>query len=697
MKTAGGNRSPRRLGAALLCSLLAACASEPKYSPRALDEAEAGGRLEAIYQELKAPKSGMARLTAGDDEADLQAVVERLVRRDLEALRRQLDAARLSAPTAGLVPLSAFSGFAAAVEAPARWSAAGRERAVTLLTEERAKTLAAIADRRRQMLMQPRSAHMQRLALAAEVAALGGDGSAEAAALEQHRESAVTALLQDARSAIAADRADAADMALATLRQIDPGNGALPRLAHLLRLLRINAETRNAADPAAQQVAWQALEALAAELPLGELRPEADSALSELRSAQLVRASAALAADRLADCYAALGRARVIAGVLGETAPPPEENRFIDRLQRSADAAAARGASALEYGYRMVMHELQPETPMLRVTLQEAADRVREAALGTLAIRARANTEASQVLARWLVEQLGQRLGQRLPRDLRVVGARVDLPPAQLPAVEVPSASETSGSSGAAGPAATDPQSALPPAGGGARQADAQAAADWQVGLAIETATVEAASAETLRRQRVRTDTRQRSNPEHATWAALPEAERSLRPEPPATIELPVFEEVSIGVVQHRRRARLKLDYRLSGVEPGSSPSGEAARELLADTIDLDRSIEGESHGAIEVGEFTLPARDAGLPADGALLAALAEEALATIVERLQVLLAGQANRHLAAAEAAAAGQPLVEVEHRAAALLLMEDGGTDVAPLREALRQALLAGHGRF
>ena len=94
----------RRLLVAASLLLLGACASEPRYTPSALDEAEAAGRLEAVYAELRAPKSGLARL-GGDDEAELAAVVERLVRRDLAALRARLDAARLPARTEGLVPL----------------------------------------------------------------------------------------------------------------------------------------------------------------------------------------------------------------------------------------------------------------------------------------------------------------------------------------------------------------------------------------------------------------------------------------------------------------------------------------------------------------------------------------------------------------------------------------------------------------
>jgi hypothetical protein len=661
--------------------LLAACASEPKYSPRALDEAEAAGRLESIYQELRAPKTGMARLTGGDAEADLLAVTERLVRRDLTALRGALDAARLPAPNRGLVPLSAFAGFAPLVEAPARWSAGGRERAVTLLTEERAKTLAAIADRRRQVIALPRSDYLARLSLAAEVAALGGEGSAEAAALAPQREASIAALIQDARSAIAADRADAADAVLATLRSIDPGNTALPRFAKLVRLLRVNAATRKAADADAQDAAWRSLEALAAEVQLAELRPEADATLSELRAAQLVRAGAALAADRLADCYAALRRARVIARTLGDAQPPPEENRFIDRLQRAADAAAARSASALEYAYRLLMHELQPDTPMLRVTLQEAAARVRESAAATLAIRAQANSEATHALARWLAEQLGARLADRLRHDLRVAGIGVEPLPLPLPAE----------ATAAAGSELSPAAATEPPAGPAAALAEP---VDWQVGLQVETALVESDSVEALRRQRVRTDTRRRANPEHAAWTALPARERALRPEPPAALETPILEEVVIGVFQHRRRARLKLDYRLLSRQAGN----EAMRELFADTIDLERSLEGESHGAIEVGEFTLPAREAGLPADAELIATLADEALATIVERLRVALAGQADRHLVLASAAAADKaPLAEVGHRASALVIVEDSGGEAAALREALRDALLAGHGRY
>ncbi|HEY5761659.1 MAG TPA: hypothetical protein VIS73_00480, partial [Rhodocyclaceae bacterium] len=133
-----------------------------------------------------------------------------------------------------------------------------------------------------------------------------------------------------------------AEAALTMLREIDATQPELPRLESLLRLLQINAAMREAYDSAAQAAAWESLETLAVEGPLADLRPEGDFALSELRSSQLVRAGGALAADRLGECREALLQARVLARVLGDVAAPPEENRFVDRLQRAADAAAAR-------------------------------------------------------------------------------------------------------------------------------------------------------------------------------------------------------------------------------------------------------------------------------------------------------------------------------------------------------------------
>ena len=660
----------RRLLVAASLLLLGACASEPRYTPSALDEAEAAGRLEAVYAELRAPKSGLARL-GGDDEAELAAVVERLVRRDLAALRARLDAARLPAPTEGLVPLSTFAEVSELVDAPARWSPVGRARAVTMLTEEEARTRAAIAERRRQAIVLPRREHLARLALYDQIGALGGAGSAEAIAAGQQRAESRSALVQTARSALIADRIADADAALAMLREIDAAHLELPRLDALLRLLQINAAMREAYDSAAQLAAWESLEVLASEMPLAELRPEGNFALSELRASQLVRAGGALAADRFGECHEALLQARMLGKVLDEMLPPPEENRFVDRLQRAADAAAARGESALEYGYRMVMHEMQPDYPMLRLTLQEAAERVREAALAPIDIVTTGDSEAAQVVAAGLAERLAARLANHLPHDLRLIAIRPLLPPMADPAT---AAREERAAAEAAGPSAAPPVAA--PSTGEAQ---------WELLLDVADAGIDIESVESLQRQRVQTDTVRVANPEHAAWAALPSGERAAAPEPPATVDTPIVEEVAIGVTRHRQRARLEMRYHLLE----TTPSGE----LFADAITLDRVVEGESHGAIEIGAYVLPARAAGLPAAAEMIDALVDEATVAVGKRLETIFGNNVARQTALAERAAVeATPLLEIEHHAAALAVAEAKGTSTAALRSALRERVLA-----
>ncbi|HEY5761989.1 MAG TPA: hypothetical protein VIS73_02150, partial [Rhodocyclaceae bacterium] len=449
-----------------------------------------------------------------------------------------------------------------------------------------------------------------------------------------------------------------AEAALTMLREIDATQPELPRLESLLRLLQINAAMREAYDSAAQAAAWKSLETLAAEGPLADLRPEGDFALSELRSSQLVRAGGALAADRLGECREALLQARMLARVLGDVAVPPEENRFVDRLQRAADAAAARGESALEYGYRMVMHEMQPDYPMLRLTLQEAAERAREAALAPVAIVTAGDSEAAQIVAVALADRLSARIAARMPHDLRLVSIRPLLPPMPDPAT-----------------------AAAPPAASVAATGEAQ----WEMLLDVADAGVEIETTEQMQRQRVQTEIVPIANPEHAAWAALPASERGTTPEPPATIGQPIVENVMIGVTRQRQRARLVMRYHLLE----TTPTGD----LVGDSISLDRVVEGESHGAVEIGAFVLPARRADLPTPEQMVAALVDEAVVAIGERLETLFGDNVARQTALAERAAVeATPLLEIEHRAAALAVAEAKGSATAELRSALRERVLA-----
>lgn len=671
-----------RFALLLLALLFGGCAEAPKYPPAVLEQAAAAGRLEAIHVELAA---AVRREQSADEAllADLRAVTDRLVSRDLDALRAELEAARLpvGVPGAGLVPLTAFAGFAAAVDAPGRWSGAGRERAVTIVTTENARTQGAIGEARRVAIALPRAEHAERLRRYAEIAALGGPGSAEEAAWKRLAVDTASSLRQEALSAIAADRPDAAAALLATLRAL-PGPAAtdsaaelapyLERLASVVRLLRVNAVMRLAGSQGAGdsvESAWSALDALDREVALAGLRPEGDAALGELRAAALRQAAAAQSAGRLDAAYGALLRSRWLARLLEIRATSAAEDAFVDRLQRLADTAAARGEYATELACRLVVGELQPDYPMLPVTLQEARQRVREDAVPRVALAPWRDGGQVDGLGIALAARLHAVLGERLRDDVRFA--------AEAPAALVAPESAAAGSESLA-PGSAAAGSATGPAPGRSPR--------WRLSGEVREAALTIQTDERLDRRRVQTDTQRRDNPAFREWTALAPEARGQAPAPPETLDVPVYENIAIGITTVRKQARLSVAVELIDV-------GSGGRVVLAETANGTREALGERSGAIELGEFVQPARADPLPADGEMIDALAAEAITQLAERVVATLAGQEQARLALAVAArAAGDRAAELAHRAAALVIAEDKGLEAAALRDALRETLLA-----
>lgn len=628
-----------------LAVLLGACASGPKYSPQALEIAESEGRLEAIYAELTAPKSGLDRLKP-DAEADLRAVIDRLVRRDLAALSADIDRRRLPAPVQGYVPLTAFPEFEPAIDAVGRWSAVGRERARTVVTTEMARTNDAIALRRLEALSLPREQVARRLDKFDQMGLLGGPGSTEAQEAVQQREQAVNALLGETRTAIRADRADSVAARLAILATVAPDHPELARLNAILDLMRINQAMREATGDAARDAVWLRLEALTEKTDLSALRPEAEASLIELRSAQLVDAGAALAADRMANCRQALLRARQLARVLGEHRRPPEETAYVDRLQRAADAAAARSAFGLEFGYRLAVREIQADYPMLQVTLAESAQRVWEDSVPGVAVEAVALNDADRDLAVSLAAKLSAAIGGQLANDLRLV---------RLPTKE----GDAAGSASASPPALT-------------------------LTAAVVRARVDTTENERMERMRVRTGTRLITNPEHARWMRLPEAERG-DPAPPPEIAQPVMEDVSVGVVTRHKTARLEAACRVLRTADGRTPVDE--------NLSLTASAEGMRSGAVEIGEFVQAERRDPLPDDRAMLEGLVGEVVTHCSDQMAKEFGALEQRLAALADAAQAAADVgAAIRLRSAAIVVGERKSVDLGAQRERLRDAVLA-----
>lgn len=638
-----------RLSAIIVALVASGCVSTgPKLSRADIDAAERDGRLEALFDQLAAPKAGLAKLSGGDP-ALLVAAGERLAGKEAVRLTADLEASRLPS---GLVPLTAIGDTRARAERIKRWDGRRHLTVTASLDAEQQKTRAAIAAKQAALAKLAADDYRGQLALLREVAGLGGAGSAEETAYHSHETTLKARLHGDGAAAYQARQFPQAERHLSALHGLDPEYKDVRRLLVLARLRGIEEAFREPKGDQEIEAAFQQLLALNQLFALAGLREEAGGVLTDIRGYYLSLAAASVAGDRLVEAYHQFGRARALAGLVGEPAAVPEEAALVDRLRRQVDLAQARELQGLTLGYLSLIEEFQPDYPQLRKYLRETKERLYDRSLKRVATsQFTKGGETFDQLGASVSAKIAQNLFKALPEDIRLVERD------QLQAV-------------------LREQEIL------AMQNKAVlniSSADYLVQGGILESSVETDEKKGRKVMRVRVGEKKVANPALQEWLALPESARKV-PRPAEFVSQPAMEDVALNVTSHRKVGLLGVSFRL--VESSTS------KVIYTDSITLKRSADGESSDAAQIGEFVHPFKVAELPSDGEILEALADEAATRISAQLADQLKDQESAYRRLAERFAAEENLpLAADYEGAALVIAEHKRKDIAPYLERLR----------
>jgi curli biogenesis system outer membrane secretion channel CsgG len=196
---------------------------------------------------------------------------------------------------------------------------------------------------------------------------------------------------------------------------------------------------------------------------------------------------------------------------------------------------------------------------------------------------------------------------------------------------------------------------------------------------------VDSSEAKNKKMMRVEVGTESKPNPNYIKWLELPSKERKNVEKPSETLELPKFENISVGVTRHRKVGIFSVSYRLVQASTG--------RVLFPDSITVNSEHEDETREGVEMGDFVVDAKLAELPSDVEILDDLARKVATEIGEKLVSELKDQERKYLAKADQYKRQNDCVgRVTALGNAMMIMKLKGQDVAGLLPEYRDSSVA-----
>ncbi len=626
MKNHSSNRDScldvRRLkGAAALLTLLllVACGPEkPLVDDAQIDAARQSGTLEALFDDLS--RSNAEQRAAGRSsergEALLHRIGEELATNRVNEIHTAISQNQLANGLSTMTQIEQLRKQAASVE---KWSAALFGQVSADLDQRAAKSSEVIATLRSDLNSLPADRFRHRLAVLEEVAIL--EGTAEAhAAIEQEKQNYVTRRATEARAMIAAGNFNQA-LALANeLRALDPDNARLKETISEAQAGSFVEQFQYELQHSNPEGAYDMLLAQPNLAQLQSNNPDLEPATLLLADYFADLGSTENSNKRYLEAYHNFQKARKIRRLFNPegTIWLEQESAFLNAVFQLSSQADAQGLAGLKLGYLEVIAHSRPDFPGLGKTHRNALSIVTERAVKRVSTASFRDAVQGRSFGDRIAAGVTQHLFQAIPNDIRIV-ERDELT-AIIREREIESQE------------VFNVQKVL-------------VAADYLIQGTILEAGAEQTDKQGRRTARVVTGMRSEANPAHLEWQ---ENRRRKDPEPPETIEVPIEEDISYGITQHRKTAIVSGSYRLV--------DANTAKVLKTNTITRDSEVTGESSEGVQLGSFELPLVLADLPADLVMLNALADQVSEKIGEELAATLS-MSDRHYQTLADAAAGE----------------------------------------
>jgi curli biogenesis system outer membrane secretion channel CsgG len=624
-------RAQKFLLLALAGLLLLACAGKgPKYTPQMVDQAAAAGRLGVLYEQVRAevqqhPRDKQLRQT-------LDQVRQRLAAEWVARIRHDLDAARLEG---GFVPMTAIEALQEDATRLAQVDAEKGKTMMSVLVAERTNTQK-MADLQHRLMGDESLSLVDRHKAASRWSSLLGSEAARAEFAAFH-DKVVGRLYKLGMEAMDAQDYERARKLFESVREMAPDYPNLEQRFAQIEAGQSNQSFTELLEAGKVESAFQLLVAAAEKPGFDTFRrdavPMAQLMLDyfEKQGAQWARRG------RWSEAFAAFTKAHDVYRLLGiaDRGHFSRERPFLNKLWLSAQTVQKRGRDGHAYGLLKTLEFLNGAWPGLPATLAKVRDRVREQALTGVSLSAFEDLPGRPGIGAGVVSRVTKELLERLPMDVKVVERD------QLESIlQERSMARQKG-------------------------ADVLATADFFVEGRIVDAKVESSESKGSEKRRVATRHEWGPNPEWQRWK---DGGRE-GDEPPRKANVPVFEDITVGVTEHRKVALMTVSFRVI--------DAATAKVVYTDTIRKTREVTGRTVDGVSIGEYVQPRKAANMPTDLELLDELSTEVARAVGDQLVQRFTNTDERLLKkAGELARLQNWLDAAEYQARAVILREDKG---------------------
>ena len=201
--------------------------------------------------------------------------------------------------------------------------------------------------------------------------------------------------------------------------------------------------------------------------------------------------------------------------------------------------------------------------------------------------------------------------------------------------------------------------------------------AEFLIQGSILEANVDTENKQGKKTMRVQTGANTISNPAYIEWLKSHKAKDSGAPE--KTIEKAIFENVTLGITQHRKIGLFSASYRLIRTRD--------AKVISTNTIKRQKEAGGESIEGLEIGMFNQPMKLANLESDLEILNTLSSQVAEQIASELAAKLSITENDFQKAAFELVDEDNLAEAaEQQAKAVVILESKNKDTGKTRQDL-----------
>lgn len=427
---------------------------------------------------------------------------------------------------------------------------------------------------------------VEKVQLLDDIAAIYGGEKAEQT--QQRKNDYIDQLFQEADQSFTNKRYEDVKVYLANLDNIAPKDPRLAQLQHQLIAAEYEQKFWDALSKGKTDQAYATYTHLTQIPDYLQKNPDVVPIAEDMARYFIAEGNKQMGVYAISSAYQAYSRARFVQNSLGKHTEYSEgELKFIDYIARRLTGYVEKQQWVPAYGFASILQELNPEHALI----QDNAVQINNALLQEAGIKVVAqafmNVERGSSLGGHLVNDIAQAIDANGQQRIRIIQEAVN----KTAVAKKPNA-----------------------------------ASYYFLSGEILDASVSSKQTALEESKTVQTSVQRVENPDYIAWTQLKKREQKNIPEPAATIEVPVEEQVVIQKTQIEKQALLSVAYRLTSVN---------GQVVFADAIKQEANVSDESITGLQQGLFEQQAKQAILPDNASLLDELSKTIAAQIAGKI--------------------------------------------------------------